>query len=94
MITISIDCAPGSTRPGSYFKFIVNEISNSTLSQDAKDYIKDYINKEKECASFGEWIWKLEEPNKNGVRTDIIDFFRASLTQYYNQGAIRYASFS
>ena len=95
MITISIDCPPGSTRPSSYFKYIVNEIvGNSTLSQNAKDYIEEYADKERDSASFGEWTWKLEEPISNSVRTEIIDFFKASLTEYYNQGAIRYASFS
>ena len=94
MITISIDCAPGSTRPDSYFKYIVNKIGNSTVSQDAKDYIKDYINKEKHSACFGEWTWNLEEPKKTGVKEEIITFFRTALTEYYNQGAIRYASFS
>lgn len=95
MITISIDCHPGSTRPGSYFKYIVNEIvGNSTLSQDAKNYIEGYANKEPDSARFGEWTWQLEEPKTNIIRTEIIDFFRTALTNYYNQGAIRYASFS
>ena len=95
MITISIDCPPGSTRPDSYFKYIVNEIvGNSNLSQNAKDYIKPYVNKEKDCACFGEWTWKLEEPKNNSIREEIISYFRISLTKYHQEGAIRYASFS
>ena len=72
MITISIDCPPGSTRPGTYFKYIVNEIvGNSDASQDAKDYINAYTDKEKDCACFGEWTWKLEEPKNNTIRHNL-----------------------
>ena len=95
MITITIDCHPGSTRPDSYFKYIVNEIvGNSDASQEAKDYIKVYADKEKDCACFGEWTWKLEEPKNNRIREEIISYFRISLTKFHQQGAIRYASFS
>lgn len=95
MINISIDCPPGSTRPGSYFKYIVNEIvGNSNLSQEAKDYINKYADKEKDSVCFGEWTWKLEEPKNNSIREEIISYFRISLTKFHQQGAIRYASFS
>ncbi len=95
MITISIDCPPGSTRPNTYFKYIVNEIvGNSNASQEAKDYIKVYANKEKDSACFGEWTWNLEEPKSASVRTEILSFFSASLTTYYHNGAIRSAEWS
>ena len=95
MITISIDCEPGTTRPGSYFKYIVNEIvGNSTLSQEAKDYIKEFENKEKDSACFGEWSWELKEPESASVRKEILGYFEMTLTTYYHNGAIRAASWS
>lgn len=95
MITISIDCPPGSTRPGSYFKYIANEIlGNSNLSQEAKDYIKNYVNKEKDTACYGEWTWELDEPKSASVRVEILEYFKKALTDYYHNGAIRCASWS
>ena len=95
MITIGIDCAPGTTRPGTYFKYIVNEIvGNSNLSQEAKDYIKVFSNKEKNSALFGEWIWELEEPKSASVRAEILNYFELALTTYYHNGVIRAASWS
>ena len=95
MITISIDCAPGTTRPGTYFKYIVNEIvGNSNLSQEAKDYINKFRNKEKDMAMFGEWTWKLEEPGSASVRNEILKYFGDALTLYYHNGGIRSAGWS
>lgn len=95
MITITIDCAPGGTRPGSYFKYIVNEIlGNSNLSQEAKDYIKKFENKEKNSACFGEWTWELEEPESPNIRKEILGYFEMALTTYYHNGAIRSGSWS
>lgn len=95
MITISIDCAPGGTRPGSYFKYIVNEIvGNSNLSQEAKDYIKKFENKEKDIAMFGNWVWNLEEPESPNIHKEIVAYFEKALTAYYHQGAIRAAGWS
>lgn len=95
MITISIDCAPGSTRPGTYFKYIVNEIlGNSSLSQEAKDYIKEFKDKEKNSSCFGNWTWELDEPKSNSVRTEILNYFGKALTGYYNTGCIRSAEWS
>jgi hypothetical protein len=93
-INIEIDCAPGSTRPGNYFKQIITIISNNELEY-ISTFGKKLLNNPIEPVSkrFGNWEWVIPLTEEEiRFSKEIHDIFQKNLTDLYNSGAIRYAS--
>ena len=93
-INIEIDCSPGSTRPGNYFKQIITIISKNELEY-ISTFGKKLLNNPIEPVSkrFGNWEWVIPLTEEEiGVSTEIKFIFQKILTDLYNSGAIRFAS--
>lgn len=94
-LKIEIDCPPLSSRPDVYFKNIIIEAeNNSVLSNFAKEYIKNNQDFKPEFTSFGNWGWTIDLKNHKEIGTALEQLFSTKLTEYYNQGCIRYASWN
>jgi hypothetical protein len=88
-MNIEIDCPPGETRPGYLFKSIL-EILSKHGNQKIKDFSKKNLNKEPDTKLFGNWTWNLEIQTE--IQGEVQNEFKKRLTEYYNNGIIRYAS--
>lgn len=96
MLHIEIDCAPGSTRPGQYFKQILTILSKNHI-EDIKSLGERLLKKIPEPVSmkFGNWEWEVAlTENEILFSEEIIDIWKEQLTQLYNCNAIRFASWS
>ena len=96
ILHIEIDCAPGSTRPGHYFKQIL-----TILSKDTNHFIKALgerlLKKVPEPVSckFGSWEWEISlNEDELLFSEDITNIWKVQLTELYNCNAIRYASWN
>jgi len=76
--TFSIDCKPGIIRPGDLAIQIFKEISIP-------------VTKPVSC-SFGEWTWEIDVSDE---KWEIIcPIIIKKITEFYNNGIIRYGSWS
>ena len=91
---IEIDCAPGSSRPGQYFRQILTIISkndNKFISNFGKRLLEK--NLEPELKKFGNWEWTIPLNNDETLfSTEITEIWKTQLINLYNSGVIRYAS--
>lgn len=91
-LNIEIDCAPGATRPQTYFDNIAKLLiqnENKTISEFGKriDTMKPISTK------FGSWDWVITLSGEElTLREQIQSCFKNELTKLYNLGAIRFAS--
>ena len=96
MLHIEIDCAPGSTRPGQYFKQILTILSTNQ-NQFIKSLGERLLKKVPDPVSmrFGNWEWDIAL-NENEIifSEEITNVWKEQLTQLYNCNAIRFASWS
>ena len=91
---IEIDCAPGSPRPGQYFKQI-----STFMSKNSNEYISGLgcrlieMNPDPVSKRFGNWEWDITLTDKEFVVSkDIKKIWEAELTRLYHSGHIRFAS--
>ena len=91
-LNIEIDCAPGATRPQTYFDNIAKLLiqnENKTISEFGKR-----IDKMKPISSkFGSWDWVITLTSEEStVKEQIQSYFKNELIKLYNSGGIRFAS--
>jgi hypothetical protein len=77
--TIEIDCAPGNPRPDSYIKGVME---NSGVEFDGREPIGKL---------FGQWTWDFSDISDD-IWQKAQEVFAKRLTELYNFGAVRYAS--
>lgn len=91
-LNIEIDCAPGATRPQTYFDNIAKLLmqnENETINQFGKRIEK----MQPISAKFGSWDWEITlSAEESTVIEQIQIYFKNELTKLYNTGAIRFAS--
>lgn len=95
-LNIVIDCVPGGTRPNFYFKQILNEFISDEHQELAK-FSKNYLQQNPDCIPsstlFGNWTWNITLNKNESIHITIFqEKFSKQLTNLYNNGAIRYAS--
>lgn len=77
--SVEIDCQPGITRPGDIFNTICE---NCNLKED-------WFNKPTKI--FGNWEW-IVKPEYEEIYKEHQYKVKEQLTQMYNNGSVRYAS--
>ena len=91
-LNIEIDCAPGGTRPQTYFDNIAKLLSNND-NKIISEFGKKIEKKTPISAKFGSWDWVIElNESENSLKSNIQDIFKTELTNLFNCGAIRFAS--
>ena len=93
-LEIHIDCGVHELRPDTYFDMIMKELiehEKINISDVGKSIKEKYSNPISNV--FGNWGWILKIENKYDC-VFVKDFFRARLTELYNNGCIRYASWN
>ncbi len=92
-IYITIGCQPGEPRPDAYFKNVIETLLNKYKWNDCqKSFLNQHLEKEPFSKLFGDWKWELS--TNNLTTNDISDIKKKIgiiLTEYYNNGLIRYA---
>jgi hypothetical protein len=88
MLEIEIDCPPGYTRPDVYFKNIV-ETLKSNENKAIREFSETLKNLEPVSKRFGNWVWEIDAKN---LHTELQNIFKEKLTEIYNKGGVRYAS--
>lgn len=89
MLIIEIDCQPGSLRPDYFYNNIIDSLQHNQ-NQNIKNEFEKLKNNKPVSKLFGNWTWKLDI-NNTKTESEIQAIFKEKLTQYYNNGAIRYA---
>ena len=91
-LNIEIDCAPGATRPQTYFDNIAKLLmqnENETIIQFGKRIEK----MQPISAKFGSWDWVITlSAEELSVKEQIQSYFKNELTKLYHSGGIRFAS--
>lgn len=95
-LNIEIDCAPGSVRPDVYFKQILNGFT-SDEHQELASFSTNYLQQNPDCKPtttlFGNWTWDITLNENESKHIKIFqEKFSKQLTNLYNNGLIRYAS--
>jgi hypothetical protein len=95
-ITVEIDCPPGSSRPDTYFRILLSNIQESTiLNNEIKEHVyKNWDNAQPVSKIFGNWTWELPSLEIKEKDEMLRDFIMNILTEFYNNGYIRYAGVS
>jgi len=96
-ITVEIDCRPGSSRPDTYFTQILENIQESKiLNNEIREHVyKNWDNNVQPVSKlFGNWTWELPSLEIEQKNVELRNFIMNILTEFYNNGYIRYAGVS
>ena len=89
LLLIEIDCAPGKIRPNHFYNLIIECMSQNS-NQNIKEWSQNVKNLEPDLKLIGNWTWNLEI--ESDIYQEVQTIFKQQLTEFYNQGCIRYAS--
>ena len=92
-LNIEIDCAPGALRPDYFFEKIIGYIHDTNKEDNLIIEFLENINKQPTSKLFGCWKWEINFTEKYKELFETIQSsFKTKLTEYYNNSAIRFAS--
>tara|TARA_A100001015_G_C14751600_1_gene617798 strand:- start:90 stop:365 length:276 start_codon:yes stop_codon:yes gene_type:complete len=88
MLDLEIDCPPGQIRPNFYLELILSHLSKNE-NNEISVWALNNMNSKPFNTNFGEWSWNLKIEDK--IKKEIVNIFITYLSEYHQNGLIRYA---
>jgi len=92
MLTLEIDCPPGTIRPDALYNQLMKNIDESLMNATIKQLLVFWEDKEPITKQFGSWTWELREVLNETDKKELTTFIYNKLLGFHEDSIIRYGS--
>ena len=92
MLTLEIDCHPGTISPDTLYNQLMKDIDESLMNDKIKQLLFFWEDKEPVIKQFGSWTWELREVLSEIDKKELTTFIYNKLLGFHEDNIIRYGS--